>query len=294
MEKVTIVVGNKGSFFSEYCETLKGLGLENITLFEIDDIKTAFEKIDEIKILKDEQEKKEINLIYIGGETRRKNIMYLANYYVPIYLINKIGLRLRKFVYLSSLAALPHKLKGVITPETKGEILQKSIYAKSKNDFDKLIQETLSTEVVVSIIYPASIINPTRETSSIQKINKIFKNYKILRFFKFDGYISFCSRTELYEAINYAIRSNERCYKVVANNVSISNFQRYKCQSSWQISIPNFGWLFLMLKRALPLKIYTLGINLFSRTLYASSVENLKSMSCFDLKIYIEENKIKL
>ncbi len=287
MLNVIIAAGNKGSFFSQFCEILKNKNVDNLIILEIEDIESAYSKIDEIEILKNKNNDHAISLIYMGGETRNQDFMYAANCDLPFYLVNKIGEKLKKFIYLSSLAALPHKLNGLITPKSHGKILVNSIYAKSKNNFDSALKYKINPDVVVSIIYPASIINPTRQTSSIQKTVQTFKKFKILKYFKFDGNISFCTRSEVYDAIYYALKNSEPSMIVVANNVCISSVQRYIYRISWQIPIPNLGWLVYFLKYALPLKIYTFGVNIFSKAVYASSTEELKMIGDFELHSYI-------
>lgn len=288
MTNIIIAAGNKGSFFSKFCEILKEKNIDNLIIIEFMDIKGAYLEIDNLETLKNIKNNHAISLIYMGGETRNEDLMYAANCELPIYLITKIGINLKKFIYLSSLAALPHQLNGIITPESKGKILVDSIYAKTKNRFDSVLKRNINSDTVVSIIYPASIINPIRQTSSLQKIIHVFKKYKILKYFKFDGYISFCARSEVYDAVYSALQSSEQLIVVVANNICISSIQRYIYGISWQIPIPNMVWLLYILKKVLPLKIYILSFNIFSRAVYGSSNNDIKIISNFDLRAYID------
>lgn len=226
ISKRIILIGNKGSFFNEartyLSEIHDVISYPSESLFIQDNtydltfnksFLDIFKSTDTIEAL-----------VFIGGEVRDKDIMFFENYNKPLMLAKLSQDRKIKFIYLSSLSVYDgiKKTKSRYISSAAKE-LPASVYGKSKLKFDNEISLMRKKGLKSFTIRPASIVGSQRMNSSIEKITFIAARFPILRYFYFDGLISYITRNELYAFISNCIRCNYKYGKyLAANNCSIS------------------------------------------------------------------------
>lgn len=282
-EQIKIVIaGNPGSFANSFCDHFS-------SVYGFDFIFIDLLKFEKDNFLDFSVENIYIKLIYIGGESRDVKLMYYRNFVIPVKLLELMGDKVVSMIYLSSLSALPHKLNGFVSPKSSGKLLQRSIYSVSKREFDIWVSNFLRPKIQVVTLFPASIFNPSRGGSSIQKLIFILNKFRILRFLKFSGVISFCSRNQIYDKIISSLRLMESADIIICNNVSIRAVQEYVYGSRPSLMVPDFNFLLRVFGGFMPIKLYMLLANAFSTAIYHNVDEHPVILSCNDLTIFLDQ-----
>ena len=198
-----LVTGNKGSFSKEIANLISRK--YEIEFFQIDkdlNILKTQKKIN--NILKKNNYK---FVVYLGGETRNKNLMKIFN----IDLVIKISKLCKEFnltlIYLSSLAVfgIPNN-KNVTLLSQK---LPFNYYGQSKNYVDNYLKENIYKNHIFSLL-PASIISDS-ENNFYVKLKK-FMRYKIIKIIFYllcpGGQFNFCYSDDIAKEIIKIIKSN--------------------------------------------------------------------------------------
>jgi hypothetical protein len=211
-----LIIGNKGSF-SEECLLFVRRSFENVLLIytsSIDYSSYTNCSISLLSILKGEDE---VKILYIGGETKVDNQMCLHNLEIPLLLSKFCKLNNFQFVLLGSLSQW-----GLINWNNKSDIYENSPLRTPYDEYSKTkqlcyLKINSSEEFIGYFICPASILNHKHKSGSIYVIRNFMK-FKLIRIlFQFKGMISYCERSDVYEAITKALSSN-----VINNNVIVS------------------------------------------------------------------------
>ena len=138
-------------------------------------------------------------IIFIGGETRNKDKMYLMNVILPYCIYLEAEKNNVRFIYLSSLSVFGLPNSRLIT--FKSEMKPIDLYGKTKFYLDDLLFSTSFNGL--SAIFPGSIISKKRP-NLLAKINKYRDNSIIsflFRLFPFVGGISISNPQMIANAI---------------------------------------------------------------------------------------------
>ena len=171
------IIGNKGSFANAVIDEIKNLSNgEEINTYLIekdtkpgDILYEVYKWIIPKKIICEP-------IIFIGGETKKEENMYLMNVTLPFYLFLTASSKKVRFIYLSSLSVfgLPNSEKI----DLNSEMSPKDLYGKTKLILDEMI---FSNEYKnVSAILPGSIVTKKRPNLLLKTHN--IRDLSILRF----------------------------------------------------------------------------------------------------------------
>ncbi len=211
-----LVIGNKGSFSLECTNYLKKT-FNNIMLihtFELDysNYTNCTKYLDNIL-----DQKNSVKIVYVGGETKNANKMYLHNVEIPLLLSKFCKSRHFQFILLGSLSQW-----GLIKWNSKTDIYNNTPVFIPYDEYSQTKQLCflkINSSTIYSgyFICPASILNHKHKSGSIY-IFKKFMSISLINFiFQFKGMISYCERLDVFEAIKEALISNE-----FNNNIIVS------------------------------------------------------------------------
>lgn len=198
-----LIAGNKGSFSKKIANLISRK--YDTEFFQINKDLNIFKTEKKINnILKKNNYK---FLIYLGGETRNKNLMKIYN----VDLVIKISKLCKEFnltlIYLSSLSVfgIPNN-KNVTLLSQK---LPFNCYGESKNYVDNYLKKNISKNHIYSLL-PASIISDSENNFYI-KLKK-FMRYKIIKILFYflcpGGQFNFCYSDDIAKEIIEIIKSN--------------------------------------------------------------------------------------
>lgn len=136
-------------------------------------------------------------IIFIGGETRKEEKMYLMNVLLPYNIFLEAEKNNVRFIYLSSLSVFGLPNSKIITFQSEMHPLD--LYGKTKLALDNLLFTTNLKGV--SAIFPGSIITPKRP-NLLAKIHKFRDNSILSPFFKFVPIVGGISATTTQMIIN--------------------------------------------------------------------------------------------
>ncbi len=198
------ILGNEGSFANTIIE---GLKLKNLgERFEYYLIQKNLDSAIAIKnSISWIRKFKKINLpiIFIGGETRNKDKMYLMNVILPYCIYLEAEKNNVRFIYLSSLSVFGLPNSKIIT--FKSEMKPMDLYGKTKLCLDDLLFS--SGFDGVSAIFPGSIVTKKRP-NLLAKIYK-YRDRSIISFlFKFFPYVGGISITNPQMIVNEVYRQS--------------------------------------------------------------------------------------
>lgn len=225
--KNILLIGNQGSFLEEIntilSETFSVIKF-NENLFSIEEESNLL-AIYESELSKLLATKENIEaIVFLGGEVRNTNLMMRENCHKPMLIANIAFKKQLEFLYLSSLSVydgLDKTVVKVITNETKEETL--SEYGRSKLEFDNKVAGLRKKGLKSFTLRPASIVGSQRMNSSVERVAKLAKRFPFLRYFRFNGIISYVSRSELSDLIIDCLQGKlQSGVHLVANNIRIS------------------------------------------------------------------------
>lgn len=184
-----IFIGNKGSFAKEIIEELGILSnSENLNYYLIDKKLNPGISIERVIDWLNSLGKITEPIVFVGGETKKEDRMYMMNVTLPYYLYliaHKFNVR---FIYLSSLSVfgIPYSTKV----DFNSKVHPQDLYGKTKNLLDKLIFSSKNN--LVSAIYPGSMVTKNRPNFllTIHKIRDMSPLRMIFKFFPFVGGIT--------------------------------------------------------------------------------------------------------
>ena len=225
MKKI-LLIGNQGSFLEEINTRLAETF--SVVMFPESNLNRGCEQFISIyaselnKLLKNQENIEAI--VFVGGEVRNKNLMMRENYHKPTLIANIAFENQLEFLHLSSLSVydgLDNNMMQVITNETKEAA--SSEYGRSKLEFDNKVADLREKGLKSFTIRPASIVGSWRMNSSIERVAKLAKRFPFLRYFRFNGIISYVSRSELIDIITDCLLGKLKSgVHLVANNIRIS------------------------------------------------------------------------
>lgn len=214
------IIGNKGSFAKAVIDEIKNLSNgEEINTYLIE--KNSKPGVILYEVYKWIIPKKIIYepIIFIGGETKKEENMYLMNVTLPFYLFLIASSKKVRFIYLSSLSVfgLPNSEKV----DLNSEMSPKDLYGKSKLILDEMI---FSNEYKnVSAILPGSIVTKARPNLLLKTHN--IRDLSILRFlFKIIPFIGGISITTVQMISNTIyeqtkISANSKSNKIICSKL---------------------------------------------------------------------------
>ena len=185
------ILGNEGSFARQIISELKLKNADNIFESHIirKNVNNAFAVDEAISWIRNF---KIINspIVFIGGETRKEDKMYLMNVLLPYAIYLEAKKNNVRFIYLSSLSVFGLPNSKIISFESKMNPLD--LYGKTKLALDDLLFSNILKGV--SAIYPGSIITQKRP-SLLAKIYKLRDDNIISFVFKFIPFVGGISAT---------------------------------------------------------------------------------------------------
>jgi len=211
-----LVIGNKGSFSLDCTDYLRNK-FSNVYLIHTSELdysnyNNCEKYLDTILI-----QKSSIKIVYVGGETKYINKMYLQNVEIPLLLSKFCKSRNFQFILLGSLSQW-----GLIKWNRKIDIYNNTPVFIPYDEYSKTKQLCflkINSSTIYSgyFICPASILNHKHKSGSIYILKKFMSISLINTVFQFKGMISYCERLDVFEAINEALVSNE-----FNNNIIVS------------------------------------------------------------------------
>lgn len=211
-----LIIGNKGTF-SQECFYFISKSFENVKLIYTTNIDYSnyYNCSNSLNtILKEEDF---VKIIYIGGETKIDKRMKTLNLELPLFLSKYCKSNNFQFILLGSLSQW-----GLIKWNNKTDIYNNTVLFTPYDEYSKTkqlcyLKINSSENYSGYFICPASILNHKHKSGSIYVIKKFMK-FKIIRYlFQFKGMISYCERSDVYDAIKIALLSNE-----ISNNIILS------------------------------------------------------------------------
>lgn len=226
MKKI-LLIGNQGSFLEEInrilSETFSIVMFPHKSISIKDESSFFHVYASQLSKLLETQENIEA-IVFLGGEVRNENSMMRENYHKPKIIANIAFENQLEFLYLSSLSVydgLDKTIEQVITNETKEAAL--SGYGRSKLEFDNKVEDLRKKGLKSFTLRPASIVGSWRMNSSIERVVRLAKRFPFLRYFRFNGIISYVSRSELSDLITDCLQGKLHSgVHLVANNIRIS------------------------------------------------------------------------
>lgn len=225
--KNILLIGNQGSFLEEIntilSETFSVIKF-NENLFSIEEESNLL-AIYESELSKLLATKENIEaIVFLGGEVRNEDLMMRENCHKPMLIANIAFKKQLEFLYLSSLSVydgLDKTTVQTITNETKEAV--SSEYGRSKLEFDNKVMSLRAKGLKSFTLRPASIVGSSRMNSSVEQVARMAKRFPLLRYFRFNGIISYVSRSELSNLITHCLQGKlESGVHLVANNIRIS------------------------------------------------------------------------
>tara|TARA_B100000989_G_scaffold273755_1_gene232135 strand:+ start:1192 stop:2103 length:912 start_codon:yes stop_codon:yes gene_type:complete len=228
MKKI-LLIGNQGSFLGEINKML--MKKFNVVVFPESAISIENENENilfhiyssELCKLIEVQSNLEA-IVFLGGEVRNKDLMMRENFHKPLLVANIALENKLQFLYLSSLSVydgLDKTMAKVITNETKEAA--SSEYGRSKLEFDNKVASLRAKGLKSFTLRPASIAGSKRMNSSVERVANLAKRFPLLRYFRFDGIISYVSRSELSAFITDCLQDKlQSGVYLVANNIRVS------------------------------------------------------------------------
>jgi nucleoside-diphosphate-sugar epimerase len=249
--KSVLVVGNKGSFCDESIEYLSDVF--DVLSFSASEVPSEWG--DRVSPLGkkfhnfvDSHNHLEA-LVFLGGEVRNTEIMMLENYQKPLLLAKFAFERRIQFIYLSSLAVYDGiNRSNPLKISRDSEENTSSLYGQSKLKLDKEIASLRCQGLNCFTLRPASIVGSQRMNSSVEKVAKLALRFGVVRYFGFDGVISYTTRGDLTKVIIGCLQGEFRSgVLLVANNYCISDvIWSLKDKPNWFIPLDGlltcFGW----------------------------------------------------
>ena len=163
-------------------------------------------------------------IVFLGGEVRNENVMMRDNFHKPLLVANFAFENKLELLYLSSLSVYDGLAKTpaqVVTTETKEAA--SSVYGRSKLAFDNEVAVLREKGLKSFTLRPASIVGSWRMSSSVEQVARLAKRFPLLRYFRFDGIISYVTRSELSDLISDCLQGKlQDGIHFAANNISVS------------------------------------------------------------------------
>ena len=278
MKKI-LLIGNQGSFLEEINMMLAETF--SVVMFSESSISIEKESIlfpiyaSELIKLLEAQENVEA-IVFLGGEVRNEDLMMRENFHKPLLIANIAFENQLEFLYLSSLSVydgLDKTTAQVVTNETTEAV--SSEYGRSKLEFDNKVAALRAKGLKSFTLRPASIVGSWRMSSSVEQVARMAKRFPLLRYFWFDGIISYVTRSELSDLISDCLQGKSQSgIHLVANNIRVSSvIWAAVGKPLFYIPVDSFlNWSFLPL-RSTALK------NLTNRLTYQSDHGN-ESLEC--------------
>lgn len=226
MKKI-FLIGNQGSFLEEINTILEetfSVVMFSESAISIDDENILFPSYaSELSNLLEAQANLEA-IVFLGGEVRNENLMMRENFHKPLLIANLAFENQLEFLYLSSLSVydgLDKTMAQVVTNKTKEAA--SSEYGSSKLEFDNKVAGLRAKGLKSFTLRPASIVGSWRMNSSVERVARLAKRFPLLRYFWFDGIISYVSRSELSDLIIDCLEGKlQSGIHLIANNIRVS------------------------------------------------------------------------
>lgn len=226
MKKI-LLIGNQGSFLEEIHtilrETFSVVMFPDSTISVEDESNLFPIYASELSNLLEAQQNFEA-IVFLGGEVRNEDLMMRENFHKPLLIANIAFENQLEFLYLSSLSVydgLDKTTVQTVTNETKEAA--SSEYGRSKLEFDNKVMSLRAKGLKSFTLRPASIVGSSRMNSSVEQVARMAKRFPLLRYLRFDGIISYVSRSEISNLITDCLQGKlESGVYLVANNIRLS------------------------------------------------------------------------
>ena len=227
MKKI-LLIGNQGSFLKEIKTKLSQtfdvlMFPESNILIKNDNILLTHYAL-ELRTLLEAQTNLEA-IVFLGGEVRNDGLMMRENFHKPLLIVNLAFEKKLEFLYLSSLAVYDGLDKSTAKDITyTSKEFAVSEYGRSKLKFDNKVATLREKGLKSFTLRPASIVGSRRMNSSVERVTRLAKRFSFLRYFQFDGVISYVTRSELCDLIICCLQGKlQNGVYLVANNTPVSS-----------------------------------------------------------------------